>query len=194
MGIAEITGSAKYPMQTDFKRWMRIAETAGGDSRLLFHGTSIINAASIMARKYLKSDASHGDRLGVSFTRSERLGWDFASIAEARECQFDYDRKPHGRPSMKGALLTFDAHKMRTALGKRLAPYVWNERDGVDDEEEERFHGDGLDIASIVQSVRAAPQDITWWAHTIPELTNTYQAAFAKSVAALAHNPMFRPI
>lgn len=159
----------------------------------LYHGTSIVNAAAIVADQSLIADDSHDDELGISFTRSERLGWDFAKIAEKRALQFDYDKHPEGSPSLRGALLVFDGDAMRTALGKALAPYVWRQGDGIDDEEEERFHGDNVYVEKFLKAVIVSPADIDWWAQAIPHLSNTYRPQFAKTVLALTRNPLFRP-
>ena len=160
----------------------------------LYHGTSVPNAASIVSSQFLVGDASHGDRKGISFTRSERLGWDFAGIAEERELVPFEDNEiemPEGHLTMRGALVILDGIAMRAAMGKRLAPYVWSPQDAIDDEEEERFHGTSLKITQFLKGVVASSSDIAWWAQAVEE-SDSFNAGFGNKIAALAHSPLFR--
>ena len=181
-------------MTSDLRRWMNavvplstLTEAEGGD---LYHGTSVVNAASIVADNKLVGDTTYGDTAeGISFTRSERLAWEFAGIAEQRAYSFDYDKPPPDRPSMRGAVLVFDGMRLRALLGDKLRDYVWNPADQIDDEEEERFHGGELNFGASLKAIKVAPEDVAWWARVVPQLSNTYDASFAPTIAALLRHP-----
>lgn len=167
-----------------------ISEAFTGD---LYHGTSVLNAASILASGRMDASAAHGDAPGVSFTRSQKIARDFASLSEERELaaiETNDGISVKGRKA-RGAILVFDGDAMRRELDATLAPYAW---DGDEEEEEERLHDpQGLpNVARFLKAVLVEPHDIAWWVEMVSRAPETYRREFAPTVASLAQHPKVR--
>lgn len=154
------------------------------DNDAVYHGTSVVAAASILSQNTLNCGDSDDGPLGVSLTSDLRVAIGFAKDVDERELEMVYDinlRSLTARPS--GAVLVFKYSALQRYYS--IIEHAW---DGSDAEHEIRVNGSGIvNVMRFITEVKVNLVDIEWWIAASYKLAEEYGETSPDGSALLHH-------
>jgi hypothetical protein len=170
------------------REYIKIVESSA--SRVLYHGTSIPNAAFILQSNKMVAVSDGNGPLGVSFTRSKDLAWSFAQWKADQEVDAIEGNSDITVPayfSKMGAVLVFDRDLL--AHDYELKTHQWNNLD--DEEQEERLLGNVDNLSKYLIEILCDENWINMWAKLVAKAeteTDIFMSGASRSVSSLAAN------